>query len=494
MESTSLAKQLPLEYLDLQTVRDWILRATAPNTFYPILQWFEDHSPLAHATLEQGLFGLMPPCLLPPTTWKRLVKTMPIARRFLPALLDNGFMPADRELLQRRLRANIFQNRLTHYGNYSLLDTDYGVMIVDQRGRLGRFWPGRLRNAGIDLAMIDRYGETDDRYYQQPQLIFAVGAERGQRFYLGKEQGHDAPVEVHASTKTELENIIARLRANLPGTNYELWFRGQPREYTLQDLTEAAYAGICPWRSVRDFSLVPSLYRSINDKLQDLRAYSEDLLELQAYTLFMDSVTKTFRGEDRPVSAPSTNPLPKGWHEYRFTMSMIPSDGGEDRIASDSTNGFAGLQRSFFLQHYGLPSPILDITNDPEVALFFAQHRVTRQNRFERISQPANPVILCLILDKQRDRFLPSEALMMGNRLLRPLNQRCGLLCGASLVTRNYYSRFIAVRIILDGPLECAHKQEALFPGPEEDDFLARLIAFAEEEQLALRPFVLGRP
>ena len=93
-------------------------------------------------------------------------------------------MPADKELFKKRLRIDVFQGRLKHYGNYPLLDTDYGVVILDQRGWLGRFWPGRLRNAGIDLAMIDRYGQTDNRYFSQPQRIFSLGAERGQQFYL----------------------------------------------------------------------------------------------------------------------------------------------------------------------------------------------------------------------------------------------------------------------------------------------------------------------
>ena len=62
------------------------------------------------------------------------------------------------------------------------------------------------------------------------------------------------------------------------------------------------------------------------------------------------------------------------------------------------------------------------------------------------------------------------------------------------MISRNHYSRFVSIRIHLEGNIERAElNPEYLFPNPDEDDFLRRLLEFGSERGLnRVRPFVLA--
>jgi hypothetical protein len=70
--------------------------------------------------------------------------------------------------------------------------------------------------------------------------------------------------------------------------------------------------------------------------------------------------------------------------------------------------------------------------------------------------------------------------------LLRPQRQNCGVLFGASFINRNDYARFIALKIVLENPIDYTGDPEYLIPPASEDGFLARLIEFADHNELQL--------
>ena len=161
----------------------------------------------------------------------------------------------------------------------------------------------------------------------------------------------------------------------------------------------------------------------------------------------------------------------------------------------DYDHTYRDLQRFFFLQHYGLPSNVLDITNDLDVALFFAQNSFQDGHCHPVDPEECEPVLYVFLLDKDLDLYLDSAKVSEHYGLLRPLRQRCGLISGASFGTRNDYARLLALKISIQQPIEGVEfDADYLMPGPDEDGFLASLLEYCQDRGLSrMRPFVLGR-
>jgi len=295
------------------------------------------------------------------------------------------------------------------------------------------------------------------------------------------------PYEFRVTKRAELDAIVRGLQTLVAKhPELELWMRGQDNEYLLDDLTEEAIMGICPWRSIREASLVPSLYRGLLGKLSDRREYGEYCLEFARLGLFLDHDLRLTPYSTRaPLDAPEELPGDH-WGVTPPFASIRHDAAGNPTSVRDYHVVYRALQKLFFFQHYSLPSSILDVTSDLDVALFFARHKVV-DRRYVRIDRASDrPVLYLFIVNRQLDLVLDSAKLCEHYGLLRPLRQKCGLLAGASLVNRNDYSRLLAVRFRLEGPilqeegLQAAH----LFPTPEEDPFLARLLAFTSASGL----------
>ena len=161
----------------------------------------------------------------------------------------------------------------------------------------------------------------------------------------------------------------------------------------------------------------------------------------------------------------------------------------------DYHHTYRDLQRFFFLQHYGLPSNVLDITSDLDVALFFAQNSLQEGHCRPIDPEECNPILYMFLLNKDLDLYLDSAKLCEHYGLLRPLRQRCGLVSGASFGTRNNYARLLALKVSIRQPIEYAQlSADYLMPGPVEDEFLASLLEYCREHGFSrIRPFVLGR-
>ncbi len=124
-----------------------------------------------------------------------------------------------------------------------------------------------------------------------------------------------------------------------------------------------------------------------------------------------------------------------------MTSTAVDQDGNEV-YKKETYPGFFALQKSFFLQHYGLPS----------------------------------------------------QQICKEHSLLRPQRQECGFIAGASMLNRNYYDRFISVKIYLDDFVEYANHitPNYLFPSKDEDSFFAELLKVKKDKNLnGIVPFEL---
>ena len=371
---------------------------------------------------------------------------------------------------------------------FALLDCSCGVVLFPSSD--GR----SLCNWGIDRSLVDRYAKSDSRFSETPVAILSVGAMRGYHALTGRTDIPPHPVEMTMKTRHELDELLATIRdkAQRSQGRLQLWFRGQPHDYQTKSIDSPHF----PWRSVSDSSLVPSLYRNFKNRLTALQDYGRLIHELNLYALMirnrLDLRPFTRRAQmDEPVD----EPLPETWDDWHQGDLSVKLDdlSGNTIAVRDYHFAFHALQQSFFFQHYGLPSCILDITCDLDVAIFFAMNGIGESGTYERVDmRDACPTLYVFILDQSVDTFLSSDSLLGDRTPLRPRRQKCGILCGSSSVNRNYYSSLIAIKIRLAEALDSIYDVRYLFPGAQEDDFLQLLQEFHSDLQLeATKPFAL---
>jgi len=393
-------------------------------------------------------------------------------------------MPLDRALFERRSLTDLVEVAQTP-ATHPLVDLDYGLILTPG---------GRVRNLTLDQAHLMRIQRMDKYYVDNPSAIFSVGAHRARHLMNLQSSEPWIVPEFEVHSRTELDRIIGRLRNKLgKNAKAELWFRGQTSDFLLDGALESE--PLCPWRKTRDSSLVPSLYRGTFHGV-NLRAYAEKLIKIQKYVSF---VTQHLGVRPFTVRAPGESfdgKLSKDWSSYApaFTSHHVDEQGNH-LSSMDYRHAFNGMQCSLFLQHYGLPSNILDITKDVDTAIFFAQNSLSNDNRVTEAPE-GDAVLYAFILLPGLDRFLDSEALSEQFGLLRPARQQCGLLCGASFINRNHYARYIALKFRLRRRLQYHSHLTAdyVYPSRKEDPFLNAILGFAEMNESELSPVMPFAP
>lgn len=146
---------------------------------------------------------------------------------------------------------------------------------------------------------------------------------------------------------------------------------------------------------------------------------------------------------------------------------------------------FKALQTSLFLQHYGIPTNILDITSEVDIALFFAQNKI-KNGVYKPTDTSNGAVIYIFILDPLTDRFINSVDLLQTFDVQRPIRQKCGVIAGASYATQNYYSRFISIKLKLKKRIEYnpLYTPDYIMPKEDEDTVLNFLNKHSKEFRL----------
>jgi hypothetical protein len=445
--------------------------------------------PLRQTAASSASF-LAPPTVKPRPHWHSLLTKYPIDHETALKLFDAGVVLADRAFV-----LDLLGKKLPPSGSLSgqdfYLDLDYGLLLyMDNQGLRSLSIQSDKLTAAAIMKLIPNLLQDHSLYYE-------LGAFRGQRF-APKKASQDGVPEFNISTKRDLNTIVDRLRAKLRSSpNFELWFRGQPGDYLLPDLQQEANNDICPWRVVRDTSLVPSLFRTLSRQLSDMRAYARTCFDLTQYALYVEDILNARPYNQRKPGEPPTEYFEEGDWAGRDELAMtveISDESGNILDIHDYNPTARGIQKSLFLQHYGLPSSILDITHDLDVALFFAQNRIVDGKYVPVDFTAQHPVIYLLILDRKTDPLVPSYVVAENYGLLRPARQKCGMLKGATLTTRNDYARYIAIKLHLRARIEGEdYTPDYMFPSAGEDTFLSDLLRFADAAGMqTMRPFTLA--
>jgi len=131
-------------------------------------------------------------------------------------------------------------------------------------------------------------------------------------------------------------------------------------------------------------------------------------------------------------------------------------------------------------QHYGLPSPGLDVTNRLDVALFFALTEIktdTKENSSFYICKPkspkSGPAVIYIFAPKNRFELNYDMLKPKGLPMNRPDAQSAHFLVSGWGLSRNSCARNIFMALYLDpnGDFGDIPNSCELFPGPKKDPF-----------------------
>lgn len=378
-------------------------------------------------------------------------------------------------------------------------------------------WIGNVRDL-VDLPQMPK--PLFRLFIQQPSDYFSLGRSLFRRLvgpllrkpiYVEPDES-DIPTTVVESA-ADLEALADDLRGacERSGLPIAVVFRGQTREFLLPDRLKLAHAGITPFADVRDPSIVPSLYRrydSFTNDLQDFRAFIRRLVDWSFHSdmvfgdpamyLTLDGKPYTPKpvGDDAQAEmtlafaggSGSANRAFEDLGPYTTWTVKDPSGQVIDTYVKAHRPGHDSVRRNLILQHYGAPTPLVDVTLDIRVAEWFAVNEMSIDGDGLTTSGVVegpfrnSAIYVFLVLDGMAP-LVRTDALVTAEESLRPHRQACAVLGGAGNLYRNAVSRHVALKIKCSDSFVPQNLPTAqhLFPGPDEDDTLKKLLEMDRE-------------
>lgn len=229
--------------------------------------------------------------------------------------------------------------------------------------------------------------------------------------------------------------------------------------------------------------IIPSLFRKPLPPKYSTLGPAAAALYLQAYHAQEESARIREEAFQSPFDESDFGP-------YGLPPSPVPGHGfgsidsfDEFGIAEMHFLGESDHHRHAVLQHYGAPTPVLDITFDPRIALWFATHAYRQHGDvIARYFRSATPGVI-YVMKASKDRVIDLRG---GVRLpsagLRGQRQAGGLLLGATEASPDLSDTVVDSFIVEPSTFDATDKdltglsQAFLFPSLQEDPFFASLV------------------
>lgn len=397
------------------------------------------------------------------------------------------------------------------YPDLQLFDPFTGFLIWKEGNRYRNYWFGNVRGM-VDLMQQPEHvrrllirNQADHLSLGKSLLGRVVGPllRRPTQFTLD-----DAGIPtIQVNSQSELEALADDIRnaCSISRVSVKAVFRGQTDEYPLPNRSDLAKAGVCPYSDIRDHSFVPSLYRKYDKFLDELANFRKLLLRTMDWNLYSDLIfgerAQYFTKDGIPYSpveptSPCTvtiglafggnsGPNPAFEDLGPYTTYVIKDAEGRlvDEYIKRHYPGRDSVRRNLILQHYGAPTPYVDVTHDIRVAEWFALNDLAilsdGQLKSEIVKAPfRKPAIFVFLVLGDLSPIIDTQDLVEPSKSLRPHRQCCALIGGAGNLYRNAASRFVAVKIkFSDGFFPVGlPTADWLFPGPDEDNALKELL------------------
>jgi hypothetical protein len=359
---------------------------------------------------------------------------------------------------------------------------DQGMFPIDMKASEEAFSKAGFSDAQVRDLVSSGYvvesGLVIDRFYGGRLLSSDLRSRMKLDHFVGEPFAQSHPALVyHATSMQDVLDCLVKWRQL---SSLRLLFRGQNCSYPLKRARpNPAYV----INGFGEMSLLPSLWRKM---LASGHVGCENFRNLSPFEWSKILYHNFDIGE---VEARQEEALRRGEWMYS-AQDMEDSDDpvlrafGKQRLdvmMGLETNLLAQIQT--LLQHYGLLSPLLDLTADLDVAMFFATHKFVNDEStgactYQQIGTNNRQSVLYVIredpnemLEHQHHRALETI------RPQRPIRQSCVVSFGGSDAL-NLPLEFLFGVIVLDFDDLPPSKYSIhdLFPGPNEDQFLAALI------------------
>jgi hypothetical protein len=256
-----------------------------------------------------------------------------------------------------------------------------------------------------------------------------------------------------------------------------LVFRGQTNHYRLERaISNPAFYH----QNLGETSLLPSVWRRVLKSKAAIHHAFRDLSMLEWSMIMYDP----FDVEEVHAREQALELFPGS-----FYVDELPDEPKYELIRNfhEHRNAFLGAYESghgplllTILQHYGLYSPVLDLTKDPEVALFFSTHKfskIDRKSRYEFVgSNDRQAIVYVLRQDATETVQYERDKLLEVFDPQRPKRQQC-VIMPTNQYAMNLPGDFLVEAIHLDFDITEPGRYRAgdLFPSASEDRMLAAL-------------------
>ena len=280
-------------------------------------------------------------------------------------------------------------------------------------------------------------------------------------------------ISVSVSSVDELIHFVDSLRTQSPRG---LLFRGQKQPYPLLRSGPNPFLAV---DGIGEVSLLPSIWRRMREKTDNCFADFRSLGLLEWSSI----VQSSFDNDEirrRHDAAHKRGELLLTYGDMEDSEDPLLRDFA--RVSLDLTAGLDFNLANMFstlLQHYGLRSPLLDLTTDLDIAVFFATHSFHEGPlcKYDFVgTNSRNAVIYAFEQDVSEMHEHVHERAVQLLRPLRPERQFCRV-CRSAPWALNLPADFLVAVVRLDFDLLSPDRLTTaqLFPPREEDRFLAAL-------------------